>query len=290
MGTWDVTLFSDDTAADIRGYWQDGLQDGESPEVLTQRLIKKYAAEIDDPDESVIFWLALAASQFETGYLQTEIRDKALTILKAGGDISRWAEEDATLAGKRKLILEELAAKLSGPQPKPKKFKKFVPIGVHFNIGDVIELHNKDTDAKALVVIVARTEGHPKGTVNPVGEILLWEESSLPTRNEMQKLPTLVTNDHGESPIVRTHMFVLMTATKKQCFTNEFGKVVATGIVRRPAGNVKNGALDGGEVISSYTTWPTLTRFLGHKGMADDIELTKKQVNNIKRWNIFKRH
>jgi hypothetical protein len=290
MGTWDVTLFSDDTALDIKGDWQDGLRDSELAEALTKRLIKKYAAEIKNTDESVIFWLALAASQFETGYLQIEVRDKALAIIKAGGDISRWAKEDATLAGKRKLVLEELAAKLSGPQPKPKKFKKFVPIGVHFNVGDVIELHNKDNDAKALVVIVAHTEGHPKGTVNPVAEILLWEDTTLPTRNEMQTLPTLVTNDHGESPIVRTHMFVLMTATKNQCFTNEFGKVVATGVIRKPAGNVSNGAIHGGEVVTSYTSWPTLTSFLGHKGLDDDIELTKKQVNNTKRWNIFKRH
>lgn len=282
MGAWSVAIFSDDTAADIKGDWQTGLREGKDPASLTQDLVKKYHETFNDVDEGKIFWIALAASQHETGHLETEVRDKALSIIKLGGDVDRWEEESASLARQRKAVLDKLTAKLEGPQPKPKKLKALKPKGVHFDVGDVVQLRNLENGATAIVIIVDHTDGWPKGTVNPVAEILLWEESRLPLTNEIVKLPTLLTmGAFGEA---KPHLYSLLTPSKKLAFNEQLGTVIAKGVARRPAGNFKSH-----DVQASYITWPTLARMIGNTGLAKDIELTKEVTKKSFLQRLFKK-
>jgi len=269
MGAWGVAIFSDDTAADIKGDWQAGLREGQDPVSLTKDLVKNYDEVIKDVDESKTFWLALAAAQHETGHLEADVRDKALNIIKAGGDVDRWEEESASLAKQRKAVLEKLAAKLEGPQPKPKRLKPLKPKSVHFDVGDVVQLRNEDNGTAAIVIIVDHTEGWPKGTINPVAEILLWEKSTLPDANEIAKLPTLLTTSAFGK--MKPHLYSLVTPTNRLGLNDNLGKVIAKGVVRQPAGNFKSN-----DVQATYTTWPTLARMIGNKGLDKDIALTKE--------------
>lgn len=60
MGSWGTAIFSDDVAADVRADWWDGILDGIPSEELTAKLVNSHAVQADDPDEGVVFWLALA--------------------------------------------------------------------------------------------------------------------------------------------------------------------------------------------------------------------------------------
>ncbi len=223
MSSWGVAIFSDDTASDIRDEWRDGLREGKNPDVLTKELLASYPEVAVDVDESKIFWLALAASQHETGHLSSQIREKALSIIETGGDIECWTHEEPKLGEQRKDVLERLATKLKGPQPKPKKLRPRKDLGVRFDVGDAILLKNPENDATAIGIVVAHHAGYPKGTVEPVVELLLWGKPTLPTVHELETLPTLLSERELYAgkvrkkfmKVVRPNMRAIGTATKK---------------------------------------------------------------------------
>ena len=63
MGAWGTALFSDDTACDVRDSYIDLVGDGLSGPEATKGLLREWSASLNDPDESPVFWLALAATQ-----------------------------------------------------------------------------------------------------------------------------------------------------------------------------------------------------------------------------------
>jgi hypothetical protein len=67
MGAWGPGIFSDDTAADIRGDYRELLEDQVPDSEAMRRVIEAYRHL--DADEEHILWLALAAAQFQLGRL-----------------------------------------------------------------------------------------------------------------------------------------------------------------------------------------------------------------------------
>src|SRR5262249_27727313 len=119
MGTWGVGIFEDDLAADVRGDWREAVADGADPADATAKLEAAFTAAVADPDDSIVFWLALAAAQAETGGLLDSVRDRAVGLIDRGGDVARWAQEDDDLAREREQVLADLRATLTGPPPAP---------------------------------------------------------------------------------------------------------------------------------------------------------------------------
>jgi hypothetical protein len=64
MGAWETALFSDDTACDVRDSYTDLVGDGLIGSEATKTLLREWATSLNDPDESPVFWLALAATQW----------------------------------------------------------------------------------------------------------------------------------------------------------------------------------------------------------------------------------
>jgi hypothetical protein len=264
MGAWGTAIFSDDLAADVRGDWRELLLDGMETDAAADAMLRSYQHAVEDEDDATIFWLALAAAQTETGRLQDSVRDKALTIIAAGGDVERWAEEDQALARQRQQVLDRLAGKLRGPQPKPKRLRRQKPLGAAFELGDVVLLRSATGEQRALAVVVAHDEGYPRGTLNPVVELLAWEGTTLPTREQMLAMPTVMhANDlrPGQEPYLRPHLWVIITARKDQVFSEEFGEVVARGVRRAPSGDHRRTDVFS-DVGASSLSWTALRLYL----------------------------
>jgi hypothetical protein len=126
MGRWGQGIFQDDVAADVRGAWEEALRDGLSTEEAAERVVASVRPPRDSSlfdDEDKVFWLALAGAQSDRGRLQPKVRDRALTIIEAGGDLDRpeLVEAGAAALARRRRALDRLAAKLRGPQPKPSR-------------------------------------------------------------------------------------------------------------------------------------------------------------------------
>ena len=229
MGAWGTAIFSDDTAQEVRDEWRDAILDGLSAEEATARLVKSFDDHLgDDEDTEKLFWMALAAAQFDTGRLLPEVRDRALAIIEGGGDVARWYEDgDDVSARQRERVLERLGAKLRGPQPKPKRLRRTPSYSIPFDVGDVVRVYDEDGERDALVIVVGQTEdGNER---DPVVVALDWDGDAIPDRNVLSRLPILPDHYAPRRPLV----IDVFTLSKKEVFGPHVGEVVAKGVVPR---------------------------------------------------------
>ncbi len=115
MAASGVGLFHDDVAADVRSEYLDLLAGGASDADAFRTMLLEWTESIGDYDDGPVFWLALAATQWEYGRLHSRAKSQALKIINKGTGIDRWA--DAGLAKKRQAVLAQLKKKLLSPQP-----------------------------------------------------------------------------------------------------------------------------------------------------------------------------
>ena len=262
MGAWGTAVFSDDLAADVRGEWRELLLAGADPGEATARIKQSFTEALEDPDEGVVFWLAFAAAQMETGRLADNVRDRALEIIDRGGDIARWEAEDPSLARQRQRALESLATKLRGPQPKPKRLRRARPLGVEFELGDVVLVRGADGSRRALAVVVDQEESYPPDRREPVVELLAWGgEGEIPSDRQLHEVPFLRTVD-DLSPRPSPHRWVIATPRKADTFGPEIGEVVARGIRRSPSADYGT---------ESYLSWQTLALYVGADRFVEDL-------------------
>ena len=67
------------------------MSSGLSRAICWQMQLKKtWAEEIADVDDGPVFWLALAATQWEYGRLDTSVKSKALKVIEKNKDDHRW--------------------------------------------------------------------------------------------------------------------------------------------------------------------------------------------------------
>ena len=86
VGTWGTGLYADDTAADLKHAWSEGIRWSATPDALTDNLLSQYG------ENDTVVWLALADLQWKSGHLLPRVRDKALEIIANGADLVRWKE------------------------------------------------------------------------------------------------------------------------------------------------------------------------------------------------------
>lgn len=121
MGTHGVALFHDDVANDVREDFLRLLRHGHSADDATKAVLKQWSTSKADVDDGPVVWLALAATQWEYGQLQDEVRQRAVDVIDTGADLGRWS---GSLLDRRRKVLDELRAKLLSPQPKLKRPRK----------------------------------------------------------------------------------------------------------------------------------------------------------------------
>lgn len=72
------------------------------------QLVAAYSDAINDRDESDVFWLALAATQWKHGRLEEDVKAKALRVIASGHNLRRWTADNPEEAMKRAAVLEKL--------------------------------------------------------------------------------------------------------------------------------------------------------------------------------------
>jgi len=228
LGAWGTAIFSDDSASDVRDEWREAILDGLSPEDATQRLLETFDDYLEEADTERLFWMALAAAQMETGRLLPDVCNRALAIIDGGGDVDRWREDgDESLARQRARVLERLAAKLRGPQPKPKRLRRPVALSVPLEVGDVVRVQaQREGENEALVVVVGHGEGLAPGELYPIVAPLAWEGRRVPKRDRIARLPFLPDPVAPDKPL----LILVDTFSKNDVFGPDLGEVVAQGV------------------------------------------------------------
>lgn len=143
MGAWGVKLYQDDVACDVKNEYIFKLKVGLSNEVITQNMINNYLGSEDE----IIFWLALADTQWRYGRLREEVKENAIKIIDSGMDLERW-KENIDLLEKRKRILFELKSQLLEQPQALKRVSKLSPYLSPFKKGDLLLYQIKDEKFK----------------------------------------------------------------------------------------------------------------------------------------------
>lgn len=110
MGAWGANIFDDDFALDLKEEYEDILGSGLSHEIATKTLTERYKDALQDPEESGVFWLALATIQLEHDTLINKVKASALDVIDHDRDLLRW--EDSPDFQNRKKVLEQLKTQL----------------------------------------------------------------------------------------------------------------------------------------------------------------------------------
>jgi hypothetical protein len=252
-----VGIFSDDLASDVRGDWRDAIAEGLSPEAATAHILERYADSKTDSDEATRFWTALAAAQAASGRLLDSVRDEALRLIEAGGDVSLFAEADSQLAAKRQAVLQKLATQLRGPMRAPTRIVRPKAQLSPIDVGDVIEVTGSSSGRRGYFAVVGLEDGWPQGSTWPVLVGLGWREDKSPTFNELREAP-LVRDDPlgGGGPVV-DYLTLIGPSRGPRNWAN-FARVIGTGLERPDAPDWR----DEWKVRHGSMSWDTLADWI----------------------------
>lgn len=126
MGTWGTGIFQNDIADDVKTDYINKLKMGKSDEDALSEIISENSDFLNDPEDSLDFWFALASILYDYGRLTEKVKSQAITLLESDKDSERWTEKENK---KRKIELEKLKTKMYSEIPPRKKVavtKRFV--------------------------------------------------------------------------------------------------------------------------------------------------------------------
>jgi len=154
------SILSNDLAADLRDEWKEYLGEGHTPESISEKLILWADDEgiFNDEEEEYDYWLSFALIQWNTGRLQANVKEKALSLLNDQTfnkiESERWFEKSDLK--KRRINLQKVKEKLEGIQPKAKKIAKPFYRKSILKTGDIITI--KLSNSKYCILEIIRVE------------------------------------------------------------------------------------------------------------------------------------
>ena len=194
MGTWGTAIFSDDLASDIKLRFRNKIGSGKSSKDATAELLDEFSEEVNDLDESSVFWFALASTQWSLGRLIEDVKQKALEIIENGQDLERWNENEKDL-NKRRQVLNKLKNKLQSEQPLPKKIVKQFMRETKMEKGDLLSYNFANN--KYVILRVLEIAEDQNGDRYPLIEVLNHFDNSVPKLAEVHKLDSKIIEDEG---------------------------------------------------------------------------------------------
>jgi len=199
------------------------LQDQLNNQAAYEKTMAFFKDCLGDEDDEPLLWFALAETQWKTGRLLPEVKDKALAWIEKGALLALWEESQVGVTGWIE-TLKNLKATLESPVPKEKKIRK--PSVLNQNLWNV-------NDVYAYQFHMEESKKH--GTfgkyilIQKIGEgELYWSEGSVamrvhifdrlfdntPTLNDMDGLRLLPIGQPGTSG--ELFMSVLLDYIKKK--------------------------------------------------------------------------
>jgi hypothetical protein len=115
MGVFSAAVFGDDFALDVRDEYLAMIAEGTSDREANRKIVESFNDSIRDSDDGPVFWLALAATQWDYGRFDPRVKARALTSITQSKKDGRWA--GSPLEQKRLSVLERLAQRLHSTPP-----------------------------------------------------------------------------------------------------------------------------------------------------------------------------
>lgn len=186
MGLWGKGLYQNDTALDVKDQFEELLRKGNNVEQITKHLIAKSACLLNDPHETVFFWLALADTQWNCGVLVSSVKEKALQCIDKAKN-----EELLLLTQLDPTMLDKLKEKLLSPFPISQMHKQRKLYRCTWSIGDVYAYRLESDLAKEkglhrryLLIQKVDERVWSPGHIVPIVYVKITENDSIPISME----------------------------------------------------------------------------------------------------------
>lgn len=151
MGFWGPALFSNDITGDVKDTYLELLKNQATDDEAYNKTFAEYE-ELFGTDEEMLFWYALADTQWNVGRLSYHVKETALKLI-AEKAVPEEAREDEVFYVKYQNTLKKLEEKLNSPQKARKRFpKKIEYVTNPWNVGDVYayQFNQKESVEKGL--------------------------------------------------------------------------------------------------------------------------------------------
>ncbi|MFD0587490.1 hypothetical protein ACFQZE_05715 [Paenibacillus sp. GCM10027627] len=112
MGAWGFGVFEDDFTMDIKDEFETYIGEGVGTDQAVARLLRKFSEEINDEDDSPLFYFALASILMNRNELPESIQQEALTHIVQKTNLRKWKESSFIEYFFRKLTLKSLKKQL----------------------------------------------------------------------------------------------------------------------------------------------------------------------------------
>lgn len=142
MGRWGTGIYQNDVAEDVKNLYIGYLKSGKSDDEALQLLLDEFENEINDSDDSLDFFFALADIMWKKGRLTEKIKKIALNNIDIDLNSCKW--ETKTEHRQRAKKLEELRKRLESPMPERKKVPIHKPYKIGLNVNDLYYYHFPD--------------------------------------------------------------------------------------------------------------------------------------------------
>jgi hypothetical protein len=177
----------------VRDDYRDYVGEGLSGPEATDRLLKEWRDTLLDPEDGPVFWLALAATQWKCGRLESRVQERALDVIGSGANLRRWAD-DPKLYKKRQAVLAKLEKQLRSPQPPKKRLPKRFRDHCEWEVGEIIAYRLCSGHWALLRVIELDSD---KGGTFPICELLDWVGDEIPPQEVLKEVPVRKTGPNA---------------------------------------------------------------------------------------------
>jgi hypothetical protein len=212
-------------ACDVRDAYRQLVADGSAGPEATDRLLRQWTEVLEDEDEGPIFWLALAATQWDCGRLEQRVQAKALETIDNGSSLALWSEGgESRILKQRQAALAKLRDTLQSPQPAVRRIRKPPQNDCPWAVGEILAF--RLTSGKSLLFHLAAKDNTSKVGCLPIFALLDWVGKRIPPADRIKDLP-LKSCRGGTAP----YLFAVMRRTRKD-FPAE--RIAPLGLRRKP--------------------------------------------------------
>lgn len=122
MGAWGTGIRQDDLVCDVLDMFQQGLRAGRDVASASTAVLEHFAEVQDDPDEAPLLSIALAEAQWMFGAVEPNLLAKVISDVESDRSVYAWMRADPRDLAARRRVLAHFVAKISRPNPRPKRW------------------------------------------------------------------------------------------------------------------------------------------------------------------------
>lgn len=140
MGTWGVGVSANDLAQDLKDEYRSAFLYNDVPTALEKidAYVRKEIGNETDEDLWADYIYSLADFMWKKGILNSDIKTKALEMIRSGYGLEIWAESGNKVLSARKVALKKFEEQLNMRMPEKKRITMEVNMDRIFRPGDIV--------------------------------------------------------------------------------------------------------------------------------------------------------